>query len=75
MSAPVPTARPGPRPRRRFPREVPRFLLLCVLAALFLAPVYWMLSTSFKTEADAIVSPVQWWPLRPTLDNYREVLT
>ena len=80
MSAPgtpVPgaQARPRPRPRRRFPREVPRFLLLCVLAALFLAPVYWMLSTSFKTEADAIVSPVQWWPLRPTLDNYREVLT
>lgn len=62
-------------PRRRWPRDLPRFLLLCVLAALFLAPVYWMISTSLKSEADAIASPVQWIPLHPTLDNYRAVLT
>ncbi|GGO31839.1 carbohydrate ABC transporter permease [Deinococcus humi] len=61
--------------RRRMPRDLPRFLLLCVLAIIFLAPVYWMISTSFKTEADAISLPVQWIPSRPTLDNYREVLT
>lgn len=61
--------------RRRMPRDLPRFVLLCVLALIFLAPVYWMISTSFKTEADAISLPVQWIPTRPTLDNYREVLT
>ncbi|MBB6018387.1 carbohydrate ABC transporter permease [Deinococcus radiopugnans] len=63
------------RVRRRMPRDLPRFVLLCVLALIFLAPVYWMISTSFKTEADAISLPVQWIPTRPTLDNYREVLT
>lgn len=57
------------------PRDLPRFLLLCVLAVIFLAPVYWMLSTSLKAEADAIASPVQWFPTQPTLDNYREILT
>ena len=57
------------------PRDLPRFLLLCVLALIFLAPVYWMISTSLKTEADAISLPVQWIPTQPTLDNYREVLT
>ena len=61
--------------RRRAPRDLGRFLVLCFLSLLFLAPVYWMISTSFKNESDAISSPVQWWPARPTLDNYREVLT
>ncbi|SMB80039.1 carbohydrate ABC transporter permease [Deinococcus hopiensis] len=61
--------------RRRMPRDVPRFALLCLLSILFLAPVYWMLTTSLKAEADVIATPVQWWPQHPTLDNYREVLT
>ncbi len=68
---------PAPHRRRRYrlPRDIPRFLLLCVLAIIFLAPVYWMLSTSLKPEADAIATPVQWIPTQPTLDNYREILT
>lgn len=66
------TPRPTPR---RLPRDIPRFVALCLLALLFLAPVYWMISTSLKPEADAIASPVQWVPLHPTLENYREVLT
>ncbi|WP_420594183.1 carbohydrate ABC transporter permease [Deinococcus sp.] len=61
--------------RRRMPRDLPRFLALCVLAVIFLAPVYWMISTSFKTEAAAIALPVQWFPRQFTLENYREVLT
>jgi len=57
------------------PRDLPRFVLLCVLAIIFLAPVYWMISTSLKSEADAISLPVQWIPTHPTFDNYREILT
>ena len=44
--------------------------LTIVLALLFFFPIFWMLLTSFKTEADAFVFP----PLlifQPTLDNYR----
>jgi multiple sugar transport system permease protein len=63
-----------PAPRRRRPRDLPRFLTLCLLALLFLAPVYWMISTSLKPEADAIATPVQWIPAHPTLNNYAEVL-
>lgn len=70
-----PVVRPAAPRRRRMPRDLPRFLLLCVLALLFLAPVYWMISTSLKTEADAIATPVQWIPRNITFDNYREVLT
>ena len=62
-------------PKRRLPRDVPRFLLLCLLSLIFLAPIYWMIVTSLKTEADTIATPVQWWPAHPTLENYAAVLT
>lgn len=65
----------GPPLRRRRPRDVPRFVVLLLLALLFLAPLYWMLSTSFKPEADTIAVPVQWIPASPTIANYREILT
>ena len=44
--------------------------LTFVLALLFFFPIFWMVLTSFKTEADAFLFP----PLlvfQPTLDNYR----
>jgi multiple sugar transport system permease protein len=63
------------RPRRpAWLREVPRFVLLIVLAIIFLAPIYWMLSTSFKPESDAIATPIQWVPARPTVENYTEII-
>jgi len=54
--------------------DVVRFALLCVLAVLFLMPIYWMVATSLKTEAAAVAQPVQWWPHEPTLENYRTIL-
>jgi multiple sugar transport system permease protein len=75
MTIHAPPPAPVPTTRRRLPRDLLRFVILCVLAVIFLAPVYWMLSTSFKLEADAIATPVQWWPQNFTLENYREVLT
>ncbi|WP_432519042.1 carbohydrate ABC transporter permease [Kineococcus sp. SYSU DK006] len=40
-----------------------------------LIPVYWAVKTSIQTEADARSSPAQYVPTRPTLDNYRALLT
>jgi len=51
-----------------------RFVVLVVLALLFLVPIYWMIATSLKTEAAAVSQPVQWWPHEPTLENYRTIL-
>lgn len=64
----------GGPPRRRGPRDLPRFVVLLVLALIFLAPLYWMLSTSFKPESDTIAVPVQWIPAHPTVQNYQEIL-
>jgi multiple sugar transport system permease protein len=59
---------------RRLPRDLPRFILLCLLSLVFLAPIYWMLSTSLKPESDTIATPVQWIPARPTIENYAEII-
>ena len=68
------TPRVAKRPQRpTWLTDAPRFILLLILALIFLAPIYWMLSTSFKPESDAIATPIQWLPARPTLDNYTEI--
>jgi multiple sugar transport system permease protein len=49
---------------------------LLVLAALYaLFPIAWMLSTSFKSEAEALSLPVRWIPKQPTLSAYVEMWT
>ena len=49
---------------------------LLILSALFaLLPVAWMLSTSLKTEAEALSLPVRWIPKRATLQAYGEMWT
>jgi len=49
---------------------------LLVLSALFaLLPVGWMLSTSLKTEAEALSLPVRWIPEHTTLQAYSEMWT
>ncbi|MGE5587883.1 MAG: carbohydrate ABC transporter permease [Clostridia bacterium] len=60
--------------RRRAASQSVRFAALVVLTVIFLAPLYWMLSTSIKPESDTVVIPPQWIPVRPTLENYVEVL-
>jgi multiple sugar transport system permease protein len=49
---------------------------LALLAALVFAllPLFWLVSTSFKPLFEFFLIPVQWLPLRPTLENYRNVL-
>ena len=46
---------------------------LAIGAALLwsLAPIYWMLATSFKPELEAAQFPPTLWPHAATLDNYR----
>jgi len=61
--------------RERRLEAVASFSLL-VLAALYaLFPIAWMLSTSFKSEAEALSLPVRWIPKQPTLSAYVEMWT
>ena len=51
--------------------RIARIVALVLALAWSLAPMYWMLATSFKTELEAAALDPTAWPHAPTLDNYR----
>ncbi len=56
--------------------QVMLHLALLITAALFLAPLVWMLSTSLKSPGEIIsgLGALRWWPHPATLANFRQVL-
>lgn len=49
------------------------YLVLFVFLVFLFFPIYWMISTSFKSRAAAFAIPPQPIPLQPTLDAYRSL--
>ena len=57
--------------------RITRGIVLAALAALaivYLFPLFWMLSTSLKSNADLYAQPPALWPGRPTLEAYTTAL-
>ncbi|MDD3334062.1 MAG: carbohydrate ABC transporter permease [Eubacteriales bacterium] len=48
-------------------------MALVVLTMMF--PLLWMISTSFKVEAEVFNFPIEWIPKTPTVNNYTSVWT
>src|SRR3954453_5155959 len=64
----------APRPvRRGRGRLAARYVVLIVLALIFISPLIFMLVTSFKTRTEATAVPPTWIPKEPTTAAYREV--
>lgn len=82
MSSAAETASRGlPRSRRWAGRRVAArtaraFVIVIVLAigVLGLAPLYWMVVTSFETSGEALNSPPDWFPTHLTLANFKLAL-
>lgn len=70
----APAVTPRPTVRSRSPRGLTGTLLLyaalLILSVIFIAPLLWMLSTSFKTTGDATAIPPVWIPTPPTIEGY-----
>ena len=50
------------------------YLLLILIAIAMLFPLFWLLSTSFKSPTEDIFQvPIQWFPEQPTWENFRIV--
>ena len=64
-----------PSRRRIRARPVLVYALLCLSAAIFLLPIFWMLSSSLKPEWQVLANPPVWIPNPPRWENYREALT
>lgn len=71
----------GPFPwfKLRTVKRVARLLVLYILASLValtcLIPILWMVKTSFETTQYMRSSQIQFWPIQPTLVNYKNVLS
>lgn len=63
---------PTLKQRRRIARAARTFLAWFVALVVFF-PIFWMVLTSFKTEAGAFAIPPQLF-FEPTLENYREII-
>jgi len=51
------------------------FIFLTIVAIVWITPMLWILSTSFKPESEAIVRPITWIPNNFTLENYTAVIS
>lgn len=65
----MPTTNPN-SPRRHWPARIIQAAAIAVALFWSLAPVYWMLATSFKTDLEATRLEPTLWPVHPTLANY-----
>jgi len=66
---------PGSTKREQWLEALISYTLLGLSFIFALSPVVWILSTSLKTEAEALSLPIHWIPQRPTLGAYVEMWT
>ena len=50
------------------------FTLLVFLTIFFIFPFYWIATGAFKVQDVAIAIPPEWFPMSPTLDNFKSLL-
>lgn len=50
-----------------------RIAIMLVLLFVTLLPIYWVITTSFKPDAEVLAKNIRLWPSRLTLDHYKNV--
>jgi multiple sugar transport system permease protein len=56
-------------------KAIGRVTAIVLIGIVFLFPLYWMITMSFKPQAEwNPIGTTIWWPENPTLDNYKQVL-
>lgn len=60
--------------KKTTPFSIISIALLSILTFLFVFPFYWIMTGAFKSQADAVKIPPQWWPKSPTLENFNKLL-
>jgi len=56
-------------------RLVVQYILAGLMALICLVPIIWMVKSSFETAQWMRSSRIQFWPIEPTLINYKNVLS
>ncbi len=60
--------------RRRLNRQIVLHTALCGLSLIFLIPLYWLISSSLKTDSQLHAWPPVWLPRPVTLEHYQKGL-
>ena len=63
------------RSLRRLAKRTPFYLLIAAIFVFALFPFYWALRSAFTPNSDLFATPVQYFPLDPTLSHFRNVLS
>jgi trehalose/maltose transport system permease protein len=63
------------RSARRLVKRLPFYVLIAAIFVYALFPFYWALRSAFTPEGDLFATPVQYFPLDPTLEHFRGVFT
>ena len=53
-------------------KRVLKYSILAIALVATLAPVYWMITISFKREVDQFALPPKWFVFTPTLEHYAD---
>ncbi|MGL4608810.1 MAG: carbohydrate ABC transporter permease [Trueperaceae bacterium] len=51
------------------------YILIAVIAIYLVFPFYWAINSALKTESELVRTPATWFPINPTFQNFRAVLT
>lgn len=51
------------------------FAIVIIIALLFLFPLYWIITGSFKTKAEIIAPEPSWWPKEWVMTNYETLMS
>ena len=49
--------------RLKIAGKIGKYVLCSIIAVFFLFPLYWMITTSFKTATNVVKFPPQWCPV------------
>ena len=49
------------------------YVILLLMAACFLVPLFWLISSSFKRPSELFEIPVRWFPREIQFDNYKKM--
>lgn len=53
--------------------NVVSMIIIAFLTIIFLFPFYWIITGAFKPQNVTVQIPPQWFPINPTLDNFKEL--
>jgi multiple sugar transport system permease protein len=59
----------------RLIKQVALHLIVALIVIVFMFPLYWMVSTAFKSNDVLLKIPPEWFPKKPILDNFLKILT